>query len=74
MHATLNNLPPEILLLIIAFTLPGEPVPSNILCVNRQFLDAGADWLYTNLCFHSQEQLRLFVQTSKNAEVVPRSV
>jgi len=74
MHATLSNLPTEILLLIISFTLPGEPVPSNILCINRQFHNAGAEWLYSNLCFHSQEQLRLFAQTSKNAEVVPRSV
>ncbi|OJA16532.1 hypothetical protein AZE42_00651 [Rhizopogon vesiculosus] len=74
MHATLDNLPPEILFLIIAFTLSGELVPSNILCVNRQFHYTGVEWLYRNLRFGSQEQLRLFAQTSENAGVVPRSV
>ncbi|KAG2134113.1 hypothetical protein DEU56DRAFT_738781 [Suillus clintonianus] len=74
MHATLDDLPPEILLPIIAYTLSGESVPSNILCVNHQFRNTGVEWLYRNLCFRSSEQLRLFAQTSENAGVVPRSV
>lgn len=64
MHATLHNLPPEILHLIIASTLSGEPVPSNILRVNRHFHNAGVEWLYKDLRFRSQEQLKLFAQTS----------
>jgi hypothetical protein len=74
MHATLDDLPPEILLLIIAHTLSGGSVPSNILCVNHQFRNAGVEWLYRNLCFRSPEQLRLFVQTGGNMGVVLRSV
>lgn len=74
MHATLDDLPPEILLPIIAYTLYGESVPSNILCVNHQFRNAGVEWLYRNLRFHSPEQLKLFAQTGENAGVVPRSV
>ncbi|KAG2130127.1 hypothetical protein BD769DRAFT_651582 [Suillus cothurnatus] len=74
MHVTLGDLPPEILFLIIAYTLSGGSVPSNILCVNHQFRNAGVEWLYRNLCFRSPEQLRLFAQTSENTGVVLRSV
>lgn len=74
MHVTLGDLPPEILLLIIAYALSSGSVPSNILCVNHQFRDAGVEWLYKNLCFRSPEQLRLFSQTGENAGVVLRSV
>ncbi|KAG1743730.1 uncharacterized protein EDB91DRAFT_1051140 [Suillus paluster] len=74
MHATLDDLPPEILLAVIAYTLSGESAPSNILCVNHQFRNAGVEWLYRNLRFHSPEQLKLFAQTSENVGVVPRSV
>ncbi|KAG2034447.1 hypothetical protein BDR03DRAFT_993693 [Suillus americanus] len=74
MHVTLGDLPPEILLLIIAYALSSGSVPSDILCVNHQFRDAGVEWLYKNLCFRSPEQLRLFSQTGENAGVVLRSV
>ncbi|KAG1807497.1 uncharacterized protein BJ212DRAFT_749570 [Suillus subaureus] len=74
MHVTLGDLPPEILLLIIAYTLASGSIPSNILCVNHQFRSAGVEWLYRNLCFRSSEQLRLFAQTGDNAGVVLRSV
>lgn len=74
MHVTLDDLPPEILLIIIAYTLSGESIPSNILRVNRQFRNAGVEWLYRNLCFRSPEQLRLFAQTGENAGVVLRSM
>lgn len=74
MHATLDDLPPEILLLIVAHTLSSGSVPSNILCVSHQFRNAGVEWLYRNLCFRSSEQLRLFAQTGGNVGVVLRSV
>ncbi|KAG1835467.1 hypothetical protein EV424DRAFT_1308359 [Suillus variegatus] len=74
MHATLDDLPHEILLLIIAYALSFGSVPSNILCVNHQFHNAGVEWLYRNLYFRSPEQLRLFAQMGENAGVVLRSV
>jgi len=74
MHAALDDLPPEILHLVIASTLPSEPVPSNILRVNRCFHTAGVAWLYRDLRFRSQEQLALFAQTSAGAGVALRSV
>ncbi|KIK44734.1 hypothetical protein CY34DRAFT_79321 [Suillus luteus UH-Slu-Lm8-n1] len=74
MYATLDDLPCEILILIIAHTLSSGSVPSNILCVSHQFRNAGVEWLYRNLCFRSSEQLRLFAQTGGNVGVVLRSV
>ncbi|KAH9847010.1 hypothetical protein C2E23DRAFT_533661 [Lenzites betulinus] len=69
-----SQLPVELLQLIIAFSLTGNPKPSDVLCISRVFLELGQPLLHGRLQFRSIQQLILFSKTTSTLSCLPKEL
>jgi hypothetical protein len=65
------DLPIELILNILSFTVDVHPIPSSILCVNNFFFQICQPLLHTHLSFRSTWQLESFCSNSLHTLTSP---
>ncbi|KAI0357880.1 hypothetical protein OH77DRAFT_1311352 [Trametes cingulata] len=71
---SLSRVPVELLQEILAFALETHPHPSDVLTVNKAFLELGQPLLHARLRFHSINQLILFSNGTEPLACAPKSL